>query len=194
MKSVERDPRHFVKKAANIKEAVCVGRYMGVSIEKVLINAPIVGGDEVESKEGDFTLVKVLYTNNWKHRISTRANAVKMIDTDGIQHSCRTRLYPYQMNSRVKLPENRYVPFNFVSPEETLEGEAKTRGWLWFPTLSSGIYPKRFLFQLYICEPGEVCTPRVDEETLEIVFMFQLTQLLPETNAFLTLEVESPTQ
>jgi hypothetical protein len=186
-----KDPRHFLKKAANIKEAFCSGRYMRVSIEKILINVPISGGSGIESKEKGFTLVRILYTNIWGHRISTRANAVKLIDTDGVQYGHETGLYPYQMKSRIKFSQDRCVDYDFISPEDILEGEAKTRGWLWFPALPPGIYPQRLIFQFYICDPGEVHTPRVNDETLEIILLSQFRHLLPEAEPFATLEIET---
>jgi hypothetical protein len=190
MKSSQRDPRHFLKKAAGFGEAICSGRYMRVSIEKVLLNVPILGGSGTEAKENHFTLIRTLYANIWGHRISTRANAVKLIDTEGVQHSHATYLYPYREGTKVKVSENQFVQYDFASPEEILEGEAKARGWLWFPALPADIYPQRLVFQFYICEPGEVHTPRVDDETLEIAFLFQFRQLLPEAKNFVTLELK----
>jgi hypothetical protein len=50
MDSDTKDPRHFLKKAANIVEASCYGCYMDVSIEKALVNVPITGHLYSESK------------------------------------------------------------------------------------------------------------------------------------------------
>jgi hypothetical protein len=191
MESNQKDPRHFLKKATNIKDAFCSGRYMRVSIEKLLINVPISGDSGIEIKEKDFTLIRILYTNIWGHRISTRANAVKLIDSDGVQYGHETDLYPYQRKSRIKFSQNRCVHYDFISPEDILEGEAKTRGWLWFPALPPGIYPRRLIFQFYICNPGDIHTPRVDDETLEIVLLPQFKHLLPEGESLVTLEIEA---
>jgi hypothetical protein len=65
MESSTKDPRHFLKSAKDMAEASCFGRYMGVSIEKVLVSVPITGRYYDETKKGKFTLLRVLFSNLW---------------------------------------------------------------------------------------------------------------------------------
>lgn len=191
MEPKPKDPRHFVKRAGSIEDAVCLGRYMGVTIEKVVVNIPIQGESAIESKEKEFTLVRVLYSNLWEHRLTTETQGVKMIDTEGIQHSPESDLYTYEQETKVRIGKERCVPYSFESPDDTLEGGAKTRGWSWFSALPKGTWPHRLVFNFFVFEPGYTAGVGQDHETLEVVFDFNFKQLLPDARRFVTLELPS---
>ena len=192
MESSAKDPRHFLKMAEDITEASCFGRYMAVSIEKVLVSVPIKGCYAMKTKKGKFTLIKILLSNIWDHRIDVRTHDMKLIDTEGIQHSHESdNLYIYQSETEVSISSKRNVTYDFAPHAATLEGKAKTRGWLWFPALPQGIYPHRLIFNFYIFAPGYTSGAGEDHETLEVVFDFKFRQLLPDAKSFVTLEIEN---
>jgi len=191
MESSAKDPRHFLKKAADITEASCSGRYMGVCIEKVIVNVPIKGCYCDATKIGNFTLIRALLSNIWDHRIDVLTHDMKLIDTEEIQHSHETDdLYIYQSETEVSISSKRNVFYDFAPHAMTLEGKAKTRGWLWFPSLPQGIYPHRLIFNFYIFAPGYTSGVGEDHETLEVIFDFKFRQLLPNAKSFVTLEIE----
>jgi hypothetical protein len=186
-----KDPRHFLKHAGNITEASCFGRYMAMSIEKVLFSVPIIGRFHSESRKGKFTLIRILFSNIWDHRIDVRTHDMKLIDTEGIQHSHETDdLYIYQSETEVSVSSKRNQPYDFAPHATTLEGKAKTRGWLWFPALPQGIYPHRLIFNFFIFAPGYTSGAGEDHETLEVEFDFKFRELLPSAKNFVTLEIE----
>lgn len=194
MDSDVKDTRHFLKRAGGIAEASCFGRYMGVGVEKVLVSVPITGHYYDERRTGKFTLVRVLFSNIWDHRIEIWTHQMKMIDTEGIQHSHEADdLHIYQSETEVKITPRQKVPYTFASYENptTLEGKAKMRGWLWFPGLPLGIYPYRLIFNFEIFAPGYTSGAVEDHETLEVVFDFKFRELLPSANSFTTLEIEN---
>jgi hypothetical protein len=190
MESNPEDPRHFLKNAANISEASCSGRYMRVSIEKVLINIPITGGIGVDYKGKTFTIARVLYSNLWGHLIATDHGKAKMVDSEGIQHSVENDTYNYRNEATVRLSKSRSVSYNFEYPDDTVEGKAKARGWLFFAPLPPSIYPQRFVFRFRTFEAGSIYGRVQDEETLEVVFDFQFRKLLPEVREFVTLDID----
>jgi hypothetical protein len=194
MKSDEEDSRHFLKSATSIADASCSGSYMGVTIEKVLINVPVSAHTLDETKEKDFTLIRVLFTNIWAYRIDLEKRGPKLIDTEGIQHSEEMDSYIYRQGTQVRLSGKQYVPYDFEYPAGTLEGKAKTRGWLWFPALPKGIYPYRLIFLFRIFAPGDTSGSIEHEETLEIIFDFKFKQLLPDAKSFVTLEIEGQSE
>lgn len=185
------DRKHFLNKAENVNEASCFGRYMGVNIEKVLINLPIYGQSYSERKERTFCLVKVLYSNLWAHRIDI-SRRVKLIDTLGVQHSLEFDIFIFTQGTEVRFSSKRSFPYAFPSPENTLEGGAKTRGWLWFDGLPKGVYPSRLIFSFSIFDPGETSGLVQDSETLEVAFAIDFKQLLASSDDFVTLEPELP--
>jgi len=164
---------------------------MSVSIEKVLINVPITGHFYDEIRKGKFTLIRVLFSNIWDHRIDVETHKMSLIDTEGIQHSHEIDdLHIYQEETEVRVSSKRNVIYDFAQHATTLEGKAKTRGWLWFPALPQGIYPHRLIFNFYIFAPGHTSGAVEDHETLEVVFDFKFKQLLPSAKSFVTLEIE----
>jgi hypothetical protein len=185
------DPRHFLKRAANIGDAFCSGRYMGVTIEKVLVNVPITGfhGDGT-TEEKTFTLARVLFSNLWDHRITLPTYEMKLIDSEGIQHTAETDIYIYAQEAKVRISKKKAVSFHFQSPEDCIEGRAKVRGWLFFAPLPPGVFPQRFTFRFNTFAPGCVCGRVEDHETLEVLFVFQFRHLLTEAGKFVALEVE----
>jgi hypothetical protein len=114
-----------------------------------------------------------------------------MIDSDGVQHSAGMNVYEFNQKAEVKLSKKRSVKYDFISPENRLEGNAKTRGWLWFPAIPRGFFPYRFIFHFQISQPGNVSGESQDYEILEIVFDFDLKQLLLGEKGFTTLELEN---
>ena len=190
METSPTDPRHFLKSAASISEASCSGRYMRVSIEKVLINVPITGDTGNGTKDRTFTLVRVLYSNLWDHPIDTSLRRPKLIDNEGIQHTTDNDHWIFTQDASVRLSKNRSVSYSFESLDDTIEGRAKTRGWLFFPPLPPGIYPHRLVFQFLTFEPGFTSGRVQDHDTLEVVFTFQFRKLLPEARGFVTLDIE----
>lgn len=191
MQTNANDPRHFLKRAENIADASCSGRYMGVHLEKVLINVPIVGRLYDETKKGNFTLIQVLISNIWDHRIDVRTHDMKLIDTEGIQHSHETDdLHIYENETEVCIKNKNKVKYDFTPPATTLEGKAKTRGWLWFPALPQGIYPHRLIFNFFIFAPGYTSGTGEDHETIEVEFNFKFKELLHDAKNFVTLEIE----
>lgn len=189
METKTRDPRHFIKGANNLAEASCTGRYMGVRVEKILLNARVSGDTGAEVKEKDFTLIRVLYSNLWDYRLSTDFQGTKMIDTEGIQHSHETNMFVYGCQSKVRLSRKEVIPYDFDSPQNNLEGRAKTRGWLWFPSLSRSVFPHRLIFNFYIFAPGCLSGVSEDRDTIEIVFQLRFGELLPEAKKFTTLDI-----
>ncbi len=185
------DPRHFLKRAANIDDAFCSGRYMAVTIEKVLVNVPITGnhGDGT-TEERTFTLARVLFSNLWDHRITLPTHEMKLIDSEGIQHSLETDIYIYAEEARVRISKKKAVPYHFQSPEDYVEGRAKVRGWMFFAPLPPGVFPQRFIFRFHAFAPGCVCGRVEDHETLDVIFVFQFRHLLPEAGRFVALDVE----
>jgi hypothetical protein len=166
---------------------------MSVGIEKVLINIPITGRYYDETRKGNFTLIRVLFSNIWDHRIDIWTHEMKMIDTEGTQHSHETDdLHIYQSETEVSISSKQNVPYEFASHANPtkLEGKAKTRGWLWFPALPRGIYPQRLIFNFDIFAPGYTSGAVEDHETLEVAFDFNFRQLLPNAKSFVTLEIE----
>jgi len=163
---------------------------MRVSIEKVLINVPITGNTGNGTKDRTFTLVRVLYSNLWNHRITTDEHEARLIDSEGIQHSAETDTYIYTEDATVRLSKKRSISCRFGSPDATVEGRAKARGWLFFAPLPPGIYPHRLVFTFNTFEAGYTSGWVQDHETLEVVFTFQFRKLLPEITGFATLEIE----
>lgn len=191
METSSTDPRHFQKSAAHISEASCSGRYMRVSIEKVLINVPITGNTWDGTIDRTFSLVRVLYSNLWDHPIDISHQQPKLIDSEGIQHTTDINdHWRFEKDATVRLSKKRSVPYSFESPAQTVEGRAKIRGWLFFPSLPPGIYPHRFVFTFWTFEPGFTTGRVQDHDTLEVVFSFQFRKLLPEARGFVTLEIE----
>jgi hypothetical protein len=118
---------------------------------------------------------------------------MNLIDTEGIQHDHETHdLHIYQSETEVSISSKQNVPYDFAPSGDptTLEGKAKTRGWLWFPALPRGIYPQRLIFNFSIFAPGYTSGVVEDHETLEVTFDFKFRELLPNARSFVTLEIE----
>jgi hypothetical protein len=189
MESDMQDPRHYLRRAGNITVASCFGRYMGVNIEKVFVNIPIMGHSFDECRKRNFTLIRSLFTNIWDHRIRIWGDNMYLIDSEGIQHSQETHdLHIYRQATEVIVSGKRNVAYDFASHTGELEGKAKTRGWLWFPALPPGIHPHRLIFNFNIFSPGDTSGLVEDQETLEIAFDFQFRKLLADSKNFVTLE------
>jgi hypothetical protein len=184
------DDRHFLKIAQSISDASCAGRYMAVNIEHVFPNIQL-SGETLERTqiEKRFTLTRVLFSNIWHHRISISTSMIKMIDTEGMQHPL-THFDDYVSDIRVIISTSRKVSYKFEGLPTELEGQSKTRGWLWFPALPQGIFPHRLIFEFYIYAPGNTSGRVRDSETLEVVFAFKFNQYLPGGQGFVTLEIE----
>src|ERR1041384_3659894 len=112
------DPRHFLKQASDASDAFCSGRYIGVRIEKVLVDVQVSGRHYDETREGKFTLVRLLYSNLWEHRISTDASKSKLIDSEGIQHGPETDLYVLKTATQVQVSKKHSVAYEFSSPAD----------------------------------------------------------------------------
>lgn len=189
MENGQNDPRHFLKSAANISEAFCLGRYMGVHVEKLFINVPIVGHFCDKTYEKKFTLIRALFSNFWNHRIDVKPfNTMLLIDSEGIQHSLEDDLYKYESETRVRIGKKRSVDYEFESPFCELEGKAKIRGWLWFPALPKHVSPHRLVFKFHVFAPGDTSGRVEDHDTIEIKFDFEFSQVLPDANNLLELE------
>lgn len=190
------DPRHFLKKASEANDAFCFGRYTGVHIEKVLLNVSVSGRYYSEAKAGKFTLVRVLFSNLWDHRISINTwLESKLIDSEEIQHKPEIDLHVLKSETQVQVSKKHSVGYEFSCPDRIIEGKAKTRGWLWFPALPGGIYPQRLIFNFSIFAPGYTSGAVEDHETIEVAFDFPLRELLPAAkNEFGMLQIEDSSQ
>jgi hypothetical protein len=185
------DNRHFLKTAASISDASCIGRYMAVKIEHVFNNILLSGANFEKGRiEQQFTLARVLFSNIWQHRIDVSTNKVKMVDTQGMQHgTCFFDCYADDI--RVRISPKREIAYKFERLQiEQLEGQSKTRLWVWFPALPKGIYPHRLIFQFWIFAPGNTSGRVQDSETLEVAFAPNFKQYLPDGKYFVPLEIE----
>jgi len=187
------DQPHTLKTATSLSEAFCLGRFVGVAIEKVLINVPIIGNEYSDDKGSivKFTLVRVVYSNLWQNRICTNIRTgdhnIRMVDSEGFQYSAGMNVYEGTEKAEVKISNKQAIKYNFISAEARLEPSAKTRGWLWFPGLPKGVFPRRFIFDFRVFDPG--CDP-INLESLEIKFEFEPNQPLLDEVGFKTLELE----
>jgi len=185
------DDRHFLKTADSISDSSCIGRYMTVNIEHVFNNIQL-SAENIERGRiaKRFTLARILFSNIWQHRIEIENSKMKMIDTQGMQHST-TFFDEYAVDIRVRVSASRELSYKFERLiTQELEGQSKSRLWLWFPALPMGIYPHRLIFQFWIFAPGNTSGQVEDKETLEVVFAFKFTEQLQPGQHFVPLEIE----
>lgn len=163
------DPSHHTGVFDESIEPTIAGRYMSITLTRLLVNIPL----QSKRKENIrcFTLLNTLWHNTWDYRLNTIFFVpVKMIDSEGFQHSSDEDINHYEF-CRVVLPDTKQtIEAPFSPPDRILEAHAKTKGWVWFEALPAGVIPRRFIFQVRVYEkPGETDGKVKDFETFEFI-------------------------
>jgi len=162
--------KHLKKIVRGPEDLTVAGTYMGVKLERMLLNLRLKGSHRsIDDK--DFCLLEAVFQNRWDYRMSIFLADFSMIDSDGFQHQeINIKLPKYLDYKHAVIPRTgELVRTEFRSPDHELEAKAKTRGWLWFDALPQGIIPHRFIFRFKIPEPGEISGWVKSTETLELV-------------------------
>ena len=122
------------------------GRFMGVSISRVLLNVPLQtpeDWDEVKMKR--FTLVELLLKNVCDRPINIEcySDNYVLVDSDDFQRNGT------DLDNSFELAQTSggNVPVAFPYLRGYLLDGAKTKGWLAFDEFASGVLPKRFAFR-----------------------------------------------
>lgn len=155
---------HLTKLVLAPEELTASGRYMGVRLDRMLVNVLV--RNTIRDKEEYFSLLEVTISNLWEYRIRLYSNDQSMIDSEGFQHKLANYV-PYEY--AVGLQTGEFVKVRFDSPHWELESKSKTRGWIWFEPLAQNSLPHRFIFRLKIFNPGEISGHVEDTETIELV-------------------------
>ena len=148
---------------------VLAGKYMEMTLKCLRVNVPLI--DRYDGITRKFTLLEVVFNNLWNHRISTKcAKSPLLIDSEGFQHEEGDYKGNYLcFDQEVNLDTGELTEVELPKPALDLEGNAKTRGWMWFHALPEGVIPHRLIFPFHIFEPGQTSGWVQDMETLEFV-------------------------
>lgn len=141
----------------NISDLTIKGHYMALTMKRMLLNAKMKVGwsDEIEQR----TAVEFLFHNVWDYKLSTFSSA-KMVDTDGFQHGGESREFEVLTNGKTK-------KLSLNGPEDELEDHSKSRGWILFEELPTGVLPQRVIVSVHIHEPGHTSGWVKNTEVLE---------------------------
>lgn len=160
------DPSHLVKTIDDLDDMTLTGRYMSMKLMRLFVNIPLQSAYDGSIRS--FIILEALFHNMWDYRLmSLSTGSVKMIDSEGFQHDRNG--CPYYEFSKVVMPQGKIVEAQFPGPQLELEDHAKTKGWVWFDSLSKGVLPHRFLFQFSVFDPGTTSGWVRDSETLEFI-------------------------
>jgi hypothetical protein len=150
----------------NLEETTLTGIYMAVQLQRLFVNIKL-QNEPYDERIRTFTIAEVLFHNIWDYRLDTiSSGSHKMIDSEGFQHTGDTHYYE---SSKVFLPGGKTFEASFLLPESELEGHSKTKGWLWFDSLSENVLPHRFMFQFSVYDPGTTSGWVKESETLEFI-------------------------
>ena len=160
----------------DLTEPTIRGKHMTISIERILVNAPLVNNDSGCIRHS--TLVRVLFQNTWGFVLPTfQTETIHLIDSEGFQHEQGVGFIDSSHYDSILLSGRMQVPCSFNWPSLVLQARAKVRGWLWFEKLSHGITPERISFTVNVFEPG--CTSGWLQECEDLIFMFKSYKKLP---------------
>jgi hypothetical protein len=135
------------------------GQYMVTTLERVLINLRL--KSRYNGGINCFTGLEMSFHNVWKYRLPTY-NSIKIIDSQGFQYAAEYgTLYEYDYVIKFK---KSIAELGVESPENELEDDAKTKGWIWFKKFPNAAVPRRVVVSHYVFDPGHTSGGIRDEE------------------------------
>jgi hypothetical protein len=162
------NPFHYKEVVNGNTECTIKGRYMEITIDKVLENFSLTG--EFRGEVREFTLFHVIFKNLHQHILCTQqTGSITLIDSDGNQYEDQVGLqYEYGKVSTDKAEE---PPDDaFPNPDLEVRAGAKTQGWLYFRKLPKGLHPKRLIIEIRVFDAGVTSGWVRDQDTFEFTF------------------------
>ena len=159
---------HHKTLARSPKELRVRGDYMEIWVERIVLDATVC----LNLNDDDRTrcvLMQVVYSNLWEHRIEINNDQI-LVDSGGFQHAT----YVDRYESSVRKAKQLKAGTELSDISCVVEGQAKVRGWIAFPSLGKSVVPHRLISSFRVFDPG--CTSGYvrHTETLELIFDLSL--------------------
>lgn len=167
---------HHKTLAKSPKELRVKGDYMEICIERIILDATVrlnLNQDELKK----CVLMEAIYSNLWEHRISIGNDQI-LVDSKGFQHAAFYDRYESTVSKSKQLGAGTELPDVCCD----VEGHARIRGWIAFPSLGKSVVPYRLISKLRVFDPGCTSGEVRHSETLELIFDLSLYGRLLENS------------